>query len=259
MLALLLACVEAPRSLPTIAPEPPAPALAVSAPPAPPDPPSPPQSYDALRGSLTARRDALAARWAKAPPDARPALLIEARATLLDGVTGQLFPAWDGTPWDFNGTTPKPGAAPVACGYYVSTTLQHAGFKLDRYQLAQQAAAKIAATFAPSEALLWFTDDRPAAIAAVAAAGESLWVVGLDFHVGYLWNDGANIRFCHSNYIDAVGVMCEDARSSDALAASRVHVLARLFDDAMVTRWLERDTVAVHTGPVEPPRRAPDP
>lgn len=260
-LLLLLACASSPsESLATVAtPDP----VADDAPPLAEssarratrvETPAPPLDYRRLRATLNARRAALAARWRDAPPDARPALLAESRAMLLGELTGELFPAWQGTPWEFYGTAAAPGDEAIACGYFVSTTLQHAGFELNRYKLAQQAAAQIAASFAPEESLRWFTDDRAGAIAATKAAGASLWVVGLDFHVGYLWNDGSDVRFCHSNYIGAVGVMCEDAANSTAFAASRVHVLAQLLDDGMLTKWLEGTTIAVHTEPVARPR-----
>ena len=54
-------------------------------------------------------------------------------------------PAWNGTPWSFSGTAAAPGRAPIACGYFVSTALEHAGLAVERRRLAQQAAEHIVA------------------------------------------------------------------------------------------------------------------
>ena len=40
-----------------------------------------------------------------------------------------LLPAWNGTAWAMNGTSQVPGRGSIACGYFVSTTLMHAGFR----------------------------------------------------------------------------------------------------------------------------------
>ena len=55
-------------------------------------------------------------------------------------MTDSVFPDWMGTKWDFNGVSNVPGKGMIACGYFVSTTLKHIGFNLNRYKLAQQAA-----------------------------------------------------------------------------------------------------------------------
>jgi len=33
----------------------------------------------------------------------------------------EIFPAWSGTPWDFNGISQTPGEGEIACGYFVSS------------------------------------------------------------------------------------------------------------------------------------------
>mgnify|MGYP001433643202 CR=1 FL=1 len=46
---------------------------------------------------------------------------------------------WFGSDWDFNGQTNVPNDVEIACGFFVSTTLKHFGFILNRYKMAQQA------------------------------------------------------------------------------------------------------------------------
>ncbi len=50
---------------------------------------------------------------------------------------------WMGTPWTFSGTSQTPKQGSIACGYFVTTTLQQAGIELDRIRLAQAASEKM--------------------------------------------------------------------------------------------------------------------
>ena len=70
-------------------------------------------------------------------------ILASVRQYLYYILTEDLFPAWYGTPWDFNGHVYYPHEGKIACGYFVSTTLKHIGFPLNRYRVAQQDATTI--------------------------------------------------------------------------------------------------------------------
>lgn len=60
----------------------------------------------------------------------------------------KIIPHWYGTEWDFNGYTSIPNQGVIACGYFVSTTLEHIGIVINRYHLAQQAGLNEAKTLA---------------------------------------------------------------------------------------------------------------
>src|SRR5205823_2478360 len=83
-----------------------------------------PSSYDDALGSLSALRVRLALELLRAPsPGARRAVAARARRALLDAFARDLFPAWAGTPWDYNGTATRPREGKIACGYFVTTLL----------------------------------------------------------------------------------------------------------------------------------------
>ena len=65
----------------------------------------------------------------------------------------ELFPYWYRTKWEFSGHTNTPQEGEIACGYYVSTTLKHAGVNVNRYRMAQQSALSAAKTVAGSDTL----------------------------------------------------------------------------------------------------------
>lgn len=199
----------------------------------------PEPSYAERKTALESTRTSLAARYAVASGEERAAVVKEAREAVLKSVTTELFPAWYGTPWEFYGTTETPGEGTIACGYFVSTVLRDAGFRVERVKLAQQASEHILLSFTPSKTLSRFS-DKPVTdvVAKVAAGGESLWIVGLDYHVGFLWNDGSDVWMCHSSYLGAAGVVCEDAATSPAME-SRYRVVGRLLADDMMDAWLQ--------------------
>lgn len=204
------------------------------------------RTYDDIRGDLEARRKELAAL------EDRPAARSMAREVLVSAITREFMPAWRGTPWEFYGATETPREGAIACGYFVSTVLRDAGLKVDRVRMAQQASENILLSLVPKSSLKRFSNRTAKDVVEhVAAAGDGLWVVGLDFHVGFLWSHGGQVDMCHSSWVGARGVLCEDAITSQAFA-SAYRVLGELFaDDHLVDAWLDAkaiNTVGNHRG-----------
>ncbi len=193
---------------------------------------SPAQDYVRAQEQLELTRSALAHTK---PVEAR----LAARKALLDYLEGSAFPAWEGTPWDFNGTSTVPGQGVIACGYLVSTVLLHAGFKLERVRLAQQASANIVATLARGTDVVRFrpADNADAVKQIRARFGDGLYVVGFDYHVGFLRLDGERAAFCHSSFIEPGSVTCEDPVPTGAFA-SRVYVVGDALNDRVLDDWL---------------------
>lgn len=188
------------------------------------------------RGALAVQRATLAQRYAETP-DA--AVLAEARTAVLDAIVDVYFPAWEGTPWEFHGTSQVPGEGSIACGYYVSTILRDAGFRVERVRLAQQPAEWIQRTFLASGDLTRFHDKPvPAVLEHIRASGDGLYLVGLDHHVGFLLKEGERLDMCHASYIEPVAVTCQPAATAAALPSGYT-VVGKLFDDEMMRGWLE--------------------
>jgi hypothetical protein len=157
------------------------------------------------------------------------------------------MPPWDGTPWDFNGTTQVPGEGFIACGYYVSTLLRDAGFRVERIRLAQQASEYIVRTVAPSTEIKWFRRKSvDTVVDHVAAQPDGLWVVGLDFHVAFLVARLGQVQMCHASYLDEAVATCEPARTAEAMV-SKVHVVGRTLGDPQLIAWLEGTRIETRT------------
>lgn len=149
----------------------------------------------------------------------------------------QIIPFWYGTPWDFNGYTDVPNQGEIACGYFVSTTLQHVGININRYHLAQQGGLNEAKSLAISEEnyeTIYSIDKLKSALKDRYTDG--LYFVGLDNHVGYLYIKHGEYYFIHSNYIDDK-VMIQKALTAPAFQ-SNVYVIAKITtNDLLLNKW----------------------
>ncbi|HVE87100.1 MAG TPA: hypothetical protein VND93_29800 [Myxococcales bacterium] len=203
----------------------------------------PPSKADAYRASIAALatdREQLAAEFAGAArARARAQVLERARERALRGIVDELLPPWSGTPWRLDGTSQTPGEGFIACSYLVTTVLRDAGFRVPRARLAQAPSEQIARSLAPPGAVARLTSGDPARVLEhIRARGPGLYLVGLDYHVGFVVNAGERMDFCHSSVLPPGTALCEPAATAAAFS-STVHVVAPLLTDWMVQRWLE--------------------
>ncbi len=198
-----------------------------------------PPTYSEKLAALEVRRASLSAALAAAPPARRDAVLGSARTLAFHAITGEIVPAWAGTPWNFYGTSETPGEGTIACGYFVSTVLRDAGFHVSRAGLAQQASERIVKTLAPRDRILRFRRTSPAnvVVSVRAAQGDGLYVVGMDYHVGFLVLDGARADLCHSAFVPPRHVVCEPAETSPGFQ-SAYYVVGPALPDARLEDWL---------------------
>lgn len=128
---------------------------------------------------------------------------------------------WIGTKWDFNGTTRTPQNGTIACGYFVTTILDDFGIKLKRTQLAQQVSSVMITTLCESKSIKRFCKIEQVETYLNGRNTEEIFIVGLDFHTGFIIKDNAKLYFLHSNYIGKEGVVKEEIRNSKALLNSK--------------------------------------
>ena len=153
-----------------------------------------------------------------------------------------IFPSWYGTEWDYNGYSNIPQKGVIACGYFVSTTLKHIGFKLNRYKLAQQYSSGIVRSLCDNiqyvrnndtNKLFQYINNHP----------NQLYVVGLDNHVGFISKEESGIYFIHSSYLEPVEVIKEKAELAEALIGSNLFVLGHLSENKTIIKaWLLGET-----------------
>lgn len=201
--------------------------------------------YRDMLAKLESERATLALRHHRATSEAEKVRIVaQAREAVIRSLNA-IFPRWYGTAWDFNGTTEVPGQGKIACGYFVSTVLRDAGWKVQRTRLAQQASENIILSLTGEPYIKRF---RRVAIGdfvkAVQDWGPGIFVVGLDVHTGFIVNDGDEVYFVHASYAEPFVVVKEKALDSKILQASKYRVLGRITaDDTFIAKWLGRKEI----------------
>ena len=156
-------------------------------------------------------------------------------------VTKTIAPAWLGTKWDFNGITQEPQKGKIACGYFVTTVLRDAGLPIERVKLAQCASEKLVTTIVQEKYIKRFSavamDDF---MAYLKLNGFGLYIVGLDNHTGFIFNDGLDIWFIHSSILGTRDVQKEKAAGSSILQKSKYRIVGKISEDEKVLeRWID--------------------
>jgi hypothetical protein len=206
-------------------------------------------AYRATLLRFDQRRIALAARYRRATtPAARATCLAAARMLWLTALDSTVFPAWEGTPWGFYGQSWEPRQGSIACGYFVTTALHDAGLRLPRTLLAKQAATVIIRNLTTEAHMHRYRGlSQPAFVQEMRLLGPGLYVLGLDYHVGFLRvREGGAVQMVHSSYTGAGGVVREAADSSAALE-SAARVVGKISDDpALLRAWLLGTPLVAH-------------
>lgn len=201
-------------------------------------------SYKDVLNKLEAQRVVLSSRYQKATSTAQKdevdEVIAQARDVVTQTIYTEIFPSWYGTSWDFNGTAEVPRQGKIACGYFVTTVLRDAGWKVQRARLAQQASENIILTLTEDDNVKRFRHtDIGYFVKAVKDWGPGLYIVGLDIHIGFIVNTVGELYFIHSSYVEPYAVVKERASASKILATSKYRVLGKISaDDAFMEKWL---------------------
>lgn len=134
--------------------------------------------------------------------------------------------------------TRTPHKGEIACGYFVTNTLADLGFKIERIKLAQCASGDMIKvlcsdikTFSGIKKFEAYMEKQPV---------NSVFIVGLDFHTGYIVKDATGSYFLHSNYIRRKGVMKEKIGESAALAKNKFFMIGSLTENRkLLEKWVE--------------------
>ena len=204
------------------------------------------QDYSILLEEIKNKQTELSQKYAKAKTkQGEKAILEESRNFIFHTVTEKIIPPWFGTPWEFYGNTEIPKKGAIACGYFVNTILQHAGFNLDRIALSKQISEYNIKSLTGEKNITRFR-NKPLEyfIRKTKEKGEGLYVIGLDFHTGFLVSDGSNLEFCHSSYLDPYNsVVCEKAEDSLPIIHSRYRVVGKILDYKLMEKWLKNEFI----------------
>lgn len=204
------------------------------------------EAYPQRVAGLESYRASQWKRYQQGNAEQKLQIIKQSRETITEELCGEIFPAWYGTQWAFSGTSKIPGEGQIACGYFVSTCLLHAGFKVQRIKLAQQASQKIITTMTGGKKDVSAGKPMEEIVRRLKQSGDGIYIVGLDSHVGFVTVKGDDVRFVHSNYYRADNkVVCEVVIGKNPLNDSSYRVFGKLLDDKMMLAWLKGDAFVV--------------
>jgi hypothetical protein len=144
-------------------------------------------------------------------------------------IVDSIIPYWYGTKWNFYGTTEVPQTGSIACGYFVTTVLRDAGLHINRIKLAQAASEEMIRTVCKKESIKRFSNvPMESFIQYLLQSENGLYVIGLDFHTGFIWHQKEDLYFIHSSYQIPQMVIKQKANESSILAASKYKVVGKV-------------------------------
>lgn len=177
----------------------------------------------------------------KSPSELRPL----ARKYLQQSIIDSLFLYWLDTPWDFYGTTEMPRQGNIACGYFVTTTLKHAGFNLNRVQLAQQAASVIIQTLCDKSSIKIISNGKLSLLQQYfKQIKEGLYIIGLDNHVGFIQKRDTSTFMIHASGSSPYQVVIENTAECRPILKSQFFMIGDLLgNDQLIDKWIHGDKI----------------
>ncbi len=158
-----------------------------------------------------------------------------------------IIPFWYGTSYDFNGHTNVPGKGKVACGYLVSTSLKHAGVNVNRFKLAQQAASDIVDALNSGKKPRIYRNVSVLEVQQDFLENEAdgLYVLGLDYHVGFLLKRSDSLYFIHADYFSGA-VAAELFEESYAAEGSQIFYIGELSTNyEFLRKWIKNEPIHI--------------
>jgi hypothetical protein len=200
-----------------------------------------PESYAELRRRIAAEdRELRRQRWRGSEGHAALERRLLARID-------KLFTEWIGSRWGLGmPQSTRPHVGKTNCGLFVAVVLRDAGFRLPIWKFNRQAAYHAIRSLAPRRAIRYF-HRRPMKtfLAGVRGLGPGLYLIGLDFHIGFLrvYGDG-RVRFVHASYVTQE-VVDEPAARAVPIVTSRHRVVGKILQPNMLRTWLRRKRIRV--------------
>jgi hypothetical protein len=202
------------------------------------------EQYLEICARLDSSRKALALELKGATTkEAKSKIYDRARALIIETMSDSMFVCWYGTEWDFNGITTTPREGEIACGYFVTTLVRDAGFKINRVSLAQCASQSMIYTLCPDDDIKIITGGQVAKVKEhILSKEDGIFLIGLDTHTGFVVKKGTDLRVVHSNYTMASdGVMSEPFDGATVINYNNYFVIGDfLSSDSTIIKWLNQ-------------------
>ncbi|CAG5084722.1 hypothetical protein [Parvicella tangerina] len=202
--------------------------------------------YLSLKERIMVKQNAFQMEYVSASAGHQADLVALAEQYIFATLCDSIWSHWYDTPWEFYGTTEQPGKGSIACGYFVTTTLDHVGYHIDRVALAQQAASVIITTLCgKGKTKIIGNNDVEALLAYVKTQEDGVFICGLDNHVGFIQKTGGKIYFVHSSGLShQQKVMKEELHKSNAIQYSKAYYVGNLLSNQEnLIKWIKKEKI----------------
>lgn len=210
---------------------------------------NPEDNYKILKYSIKTEREKLKQKYLSAVNQTEKDKIIEEAGNYIsETLVNKIFPFWYGMPWDMAGYSEIPNDGEVGCSYFVSNTMKHCGFKVNRYRLAQQNTKNIALSVQTNDSILILdsnSDINTIKNYFLENKKEGLYYVGLDSHVGYLLYKMGEVFFIQSNYAEPVEVLIEYSEKSDVFLSNKYYISDIQHNNPLIIKWLLNKEIKV--------------
>ncbi|MEZ7955678.1 MAG: hypothetical protein QMC23_03345 [Rubritalea sp.] len=199
-----------------------------------------PAKYASLIAQLNADRSQLKNRYLSAETRTIQQQIISEASTLLEDRLPPMMRCWLGHPWDFNGIATIPGEGEIACGYFVSTIMRDAGFKINRIRVAQQPSQNIIRTFVDNQEFYEIKTNTPYQkyVDDITKNYQGIQIVGLDKHVAFIVIKDGQMRFIHSGGLQKC-VVDEGRSEAHSLENSNYRVISNISRNRnAIKKWI---------------------
>lgn len=159
----------------------------------------------------------------------------------------ELADLWMGTTWALGApqaSEPGPDAR-INCGTFVGTVLRDAGFNVKVTKLQRQPSQDIIRSFVGKDRTRRFSNTpMKKFLAEVRDMGPGLFIIGLDFHVGFLIQTDDDLRFVHASYVTRT-VVDEPAAEASPIVDSKYRVVGKILSRENLDDWLKGREIEV--------------
>ncbi len=204
------------------------------------------KKYNLVKQNLSTKQNIFQEKYAMAKDsNERNEILKNAKYYLFKSITDDILPYWYDTKWDFNGTTENPREGTIACGYFISTVLSHAGIDTDRYALGREAAGAVIQTICKRESIhIVKKNNFQRLFQYLKQQKDGVYILGMDWHIGFIVKKQNKIRFIHSRKPKHAGVLNEEAEDSPTLKLSNFYMIGNVLEnERIIQQWVEKTKI----------------
>lgn len=199
-------------------------------------------AYHATLAQVEQQRLALRQRYLTSSYQDKEFVLYEAGRFLEKAIADDIGNFWVDTPFDRNGTCQTPESGKIGCSFFVSTLFEAAGMKLNRLKVGQKSALGILKTFCDTTLIRRWTNPYEVERWLQKERGTGLYIIAFNFHVGFVYYDGTDIKLFHASSLPPRAVVKLPIHSWEAAHSfdySPHYDLGRIGDHLpLVKKWL---------------------